>query len=157
MKGRFSVEFGITSKGLQLKFSVQNGVPEPAPAIDAMCPNIVPAYVQGMWNRLKGAFGTESTMQGASTDLERDKQVTQLFELGEICRRTGQFMSARTYYQRAHVAAPTSRLGRIAIERLGEMEDRLREAEESTTTNPDALNSLRDGTIPLGLARPVTY
>jgi hypothetical protein len=157
-KGRFSIEFGITSKGLILKFGGGVATPEPAPAIDAMCPNIVPAYVQSLMSRVKGAFTEAPGMSGAPKEVERDKQVTQLFEVGEIYRRTGHYASARVYYQRAHLAAPTSRLGRLAIERLGEIEDRLREAEESSEIDPQSLFfEMRERTIPLGLAQSPTY
>ena len=104
MQGRFSIELGITPKGVTLKFGAGLAMPETPAVIDAVCPIIVPAYVQTLLQRLK------------------------------------------------------SGLGRLALDRINELEDRLREAEESSAMDPEALfDMLRERTIPLGLVQQATY
>jgi hypothetical protein len=57
-KGRFSIELGITSKGLVLKVGVNAVTPDaPAPAIDAVCPNVMPAYVNSLLARMRSVLG----------------------------------------------------------------------------------------------------
>jgi len=157
-KGRFSIELGFTSKGLMLKIGGGLALPDTPTVIDTVCPTIVPAYVQMLVQRVKNAIAPPVGMTGGLSDFDRDKQATQLFEVGEIYRRTGQYASARTYFSRVHQSAPTSRLGRLAIDRLGELDDRLREAEESSEIDPEALfDRMIERTIPLGLVRQETY
>jgi hypothetical protein len=158
-KGRFSIELGFTSKGLLLKFGAGPAMPDMPATIDTICPNIVPAYLDSLVTRMRSAFTPAAGMQAALPHLEREQQSAQLFEVGEIYRRTGQFSSARTYYQRVHQTAPTSRLGALAMERLAELEERLRDAgEESGNDEPEAhFQNIRERTIPLGLAQLPTY
>jgi hypothetical protein len=152
-KTRLSIEFGIGPKGVTLKFGVGVVPPEPTPTIDAVCPSIVSAYVQSLLERMK----TQPT-DAASSASDRDKQARQLFEVAEFYRRTSHYASAKFYYQRSHQAAPTSRLGRLAIDRIGEMEDRLRAADESSERDPEALfQEMRERTVPLGLTQQATY
>ena len=49
-------------------------------------------------------------------------EVRQLFEVAERCRLKGEFVEARTYYQEVHLMSPTSRYGRLAMDRLREVE-----------------------------------
>ena len=91
--------------------------------------------------------------------LELEKQLLQLFEAADQYRRTGLYESARYLYQRVHLLSPTSRLGRMAIEHLQELESRLRDSseEQDRREEPDDWQrDVRNGTIPLGLVR-VTY
>jgi hypothetical protein len=158
-KGRFSIELGITSKGLLLKIGTGPAMPEMPAAIDAICPNIVPAYLESLLARWRNAFTPQTDMQAVQPCLERDKQAAHHFEIAEIYRRTGQLGSARTFYQRVHQLAPTSLLGGLAMERMTELDDRLRDAgEESEADQADTLyQNMRERTIPLGLAQTPTY
>ena len=68
-----------------------------------------------------------------------EQQAQKAFEAAERCRRAGDYVNARAGYQQTHRLAPTSRLGRLAIDRLIEVEQRLRETGEEaepTTPNP---------------------
>lgn len=93
-------------------------------------------------------------------------QARALYEIAERCRRQGDLDKARTCYEETHLLAPTSRLGRQAMQRLSEIENRslggsrLGDVEESEPRPSRAvpedarqssfLDMLRD-TIPLGL------
>lgn len=93
---------------------------------------------------------------------EKEKQTRQLFEMADLCRRTGVYEAARFFYQRVHLLSPTTRLGRLAIDRLQEIEIRLRDdAEEQGAPGRDGapesrLRDIRNGSMPLGLV-VVTY
>jgi hypothetical protein len=90
-----------------------------------------------------------------------EKQLRQIFESADQYRRTGLYESARYLYQRVHLLAPTSRLGRLAIEHLQEIESRLRSfGETEEQGNPDRRDEpearqrdIRNGAMPLGLVR----
>lgn len=84
-------------------------------------------------------------------------QAQRLFETGERLRRDGEFEQARTCYQQAHLLTPTTLHGRMAIVRLEELEERLREVFEEQGgpgRNADPEQVYRDmhrRSIPLGL------
>jgi hypothetical protein len=90
----------------------------------------------------------------------RDQQARQAYETAEQARRAGDYAKARISYQQVHLLAPTSRLGRSAIDRITEMEQRLRDASEEaepTAPSPQRLRrSSLDGYMPLGRIE-VTY
>jgi hypothetical protein len=92
----------------------------------------------------------------------RAQQARQAYEAAERARRAGDYVQARTSYQQVHLLAPTSRLGRLAIDRIIEIEQRLRDASEEAepaVPNPaprPLRRGSRDGYEPLGLVE-VTY
>jgi len=50
---RFSIELDINSKGVTLKLGAGLTAPEPTVVIDAVCPSIVPAYIQVLFERIR--------------------------------------------------------------------------------------------------------
>ena len=90
-----------------------------------------------------------TTSQGV---MANDVQALRLFETAERLRRGSKYDQARTLYQQVHLLTPTTLHGRMAIVRLGEMEERLRDAAEEATDDPEELfRELRERSIPLGL------
>jgi hypothetical protein len=100
--------------------------------------------------------------KGRGTPAERaaeakNAHAQRLFEIGEIARRAGVYDQARACFQQVHLLTPTSAQGRMAIVRLIEIEERMREtAEEQNDPEPQddpeqAYRDMRDRTVPLGL------
>jgi hypothetical protein len=125
--------------------------PEPSAAIDAVCPSLLPA----LFEHLVAQAGNALTRPAKTVE---ERMAEQLFHDGEIFARRGQLEKARLLFQQAHLLAPTSKLGRQAIDRLQKIEERMRDsAEESTDPpavplDPEAMyRNLRDRTVPLGL------
>jgi hypothetical protein len=103
-------------------------------------------------------------------------EAEQKFQRGERYRRQGDLGQARICYEEAHLLSPTSRYGRLAMQRLLEMEQVSAEIEESpvqaapTTVEPpvqqrdfdnpggetpeESFGKLRLKTQPLGLVEP---
>jgi hypothetical protein len=52
----------------------------------------------------------------------RDEEARHIFRIGEQCQRQGDLDKARTCYEEAHLLSPTSRHGRLAMQRLHELE-----------------------------------
>jgi len=173
---KFSIELGINSKGIIFNIDVGKVEPEPTPVIDAFLPAFVEHWLQHAgdalmrpertWTmehllRLAQAVGSTPATQmtgatGPAPLTEKELQARQLFEMAEVYRRTGRHEAARQCYQRVHLAAPTSRWGRSAVERIQEMEERLRDAAEEqgipSRDHPEASNrDIRNGSILLGL------
>ncbi len=74
-------------------------------------------------------------MHGAETPAEseeaqRAEAARHVFQVGERCRSQGNLDMARTCYEEAHLLSPTSRPGRLAIQRLHELEQDRGGAEE---------------------------
>jgi hypothetical protein len=134
--------------------------PEPAPAIDGVYPAVMPIYIEVLLRNMGQAFGLmRQPAPGAridSTDVKTTES-QRLFEIAEVYRRTGHLASARFFFQRVHLVEPTGRLGRLAMDRISEIESRLREAEESGADPESQFHDMRDRTMPLGLAMPETY
>lgn len=90
-----------------------------------------------------------TTPQGLTAN---DLQAQRLFETAERLRRGSKHDQARRLYQQVHLLTPTTLHGRMAIVRLGEMEERLRNAaEEATDDKEEMFRELRERSIPLGL------
>jgi len=185
-KRKFSIELDITSKGITLKVGAEPVQPAPAPQIDAVLPAFVDQWLQHagdalmrpdrigsldyLWSKVP-YVGAPNVRTGPAASAvvgavdqqiaQRDNQSRAFFALAEVYRRTGHYVSARDFYQRVHLLAPTSRLGQMAIDRIQEMDERLRDAAEEQgipgRDEPEARNrDIRNGTLPLGLVR-VTY
>lgn len=85
-----------------------------------------------------------------------DQQARRMFEMAERCRRDGKREQARTCYEEAHLLSPTSRHGRLAIQRLVELEaidDASEEQEEPSAPAERPLLKLH--ALPLGLVEQV--
>lgn len=153
--------------------------PESAPALDGTLPAFLECWLQhaadvlrrpdrvltveNLWRQLPAATATVSEPAApkvAGVETKADKQIRHLFDVADHYRRTGLYDAARFCFQRVHLLSPTSRLGQLAIERLQEIEDRLRESEQSEPSRKDEggpqSRDIRNGTMPLGLV-VVTY
>jgi hypothetical protein len=152
-QGKFSIELDITSKGITLKVGAAATMPDPTPGIDTVLPTIMPAYLEVLLKLVGESLFTQVSARVAMPEGDGARQARRLFEVAEMYRRGGDFDSARHYYQRVHVLAPISAIGRLAIERLGEVEERLRDAEESGHEESDEMvfQRIRRATVPLGL------
>ncbi len=53
----------------------------------------------------------------------KQQEARALFDIGEECRRKGDPNMARTCYEEAHILAPLTDFGRLAIQRLSEMDN----------------------------------
>lgn len=126
---------------------------EPAPAIDAVCPAFLSALVDQLVTQIGNALA-----QPRQAPTIEERIANQLYRDAEACARHGQLEKARMLLQQTHLLAPTSRAGQKAIERLQEIEERLRDSAEESTDPPSAApdpeasyRDLRDRTVPLGL------
>jgi hypothetical protein len=92
----------------------------------------------------------------------KNQEAQRMFEIAERCRRTGEYGKARACYQQVHLLTPTTLHGRVAIVRLIEVEERMRESSEeqgSPGRNDDpeqVYREMRERSIPLGLVE-VSY
>jgi hypothetical protein len=92
----------------------------------------------------------------------KNHEAQRIFEIGERCRRNGEYGKARTCYQQVHLLTPTTLHGRVAIVRLIEIEERMRESSEEQggpgrVDDPKQVyRDMRDRSIPLGLVE-VSY
>jgi hypothetical protein len=53
----------------------------------------------------------------------KQQEARALFDIGEECRKKGDLDMARTCYEEAHLLAPQTDFGRLAIQRLAEMDN----------------------------------
>jgi hypothetical protein len=139
--------------------------------IDTVVPAVTAAYLETWWQWVTEDYGGQVTAILSKTPYVRwlylDPAVVQevqgnlLFQLAEGCRLKGDYARARTFYQQVHMLTPTSRQGQLAIDRLVEIEERMRESEESTVpmrshSSEQSFRDIRHRTIPLGMVE-VTY
>jgi hypothetical protein len=96
-----------------------------------------------------------------------------LYELADRCVREGKLEKARTYLRQAHLANPICLFGRLAIDRLQELESPSEEPSEPSPTTqepplpdrpsskPDdderAFRRMRERTMPLGMVEIERY
>jgi hypothetical protein len=106
---------------------------------------------------------TKERLRNPLNNNERSaKEAQRLFETGERCRRSGEYDKARTCFQQVHLLAPTTLHGRMAIVRLEEIEERMRDVSEEQGApapgeDPDQVfRDMRDRSVPLGLVE-VSY
>ncbi len=60
--GRFSLELDLSSKGITLKFGLNNGTPpQAAPAIDAVGPTVAPMVLRQLFDRFTDALNNWRT------------------------------------------------------------------------------------------------
>jgi hypothetical protein len=123
--------------------------------LDVVTPALAPTLVEQLLLQAGRIYATAATNQPAD-------QAAELFKIAERFRRNGDYAPARALYQRVHLLAPTTRFGRLAIDRLSQVEERMREAaeeQEAPGYHEDGEQSRHNpprGTIPLGLVE-VTY
>src|SRR5438874_1145175 len=63
VKGKFTIELDITSKGITLKVEAGLAQHEPTPALDAICPTLLPALLEQL---LKQASDVLSQKRGSA-------------------------------------------------------------------------------------------
>ena len=90
-------------------------------ALDALLPTLLPPLL---------ADGARRELMDEEVPTGRYAEARHIFQLGESCRRQGDLDKARTCYEEAHLLSPTSRFGRLAMQRLHELEQ-LRDAGET--------------------------
>lgn len=96
--------------------------------------------------------------------LAKGELAQQLFEIAERHRRTGDLDRARKLFQQVHLVAPTTLHGRVAIVRIIELEERMRDASEEQggqlpgrADDPEQVfRDMHERSIPLGLVN-VSY
>lgn len=121
--------------------------------IDAVTPTFLPT----LFEQLVTQAGNALAKPRQAPTIE-EKMAKQLFNDAEVCARKGQLEQARLLYQQTHLLAPTSKVGLKAIDRLQDIEERMRDASEESSEpplgplDPEALfRDIRNRTIPLGL------
>jgi hypothetical protein len=157
-RGRFGTELeprnGRSEVEVEVRSPARAGA-APCLELDVLCPSLVPMLLERI---LQPGFETEAQdHRAAAATAVRDEtegqvahgaddgpvaptatavQVETMFEIAERCRRDGDMARARTCYQETHLLAPTSRFGRLAVERLRQLE--LEVAAESATTQTES-------------------
>jgi hypothetical protein len=105
---------------------------------------------------------TPSAPMGPRGDTGKREQLAErIFDVGEKCRRSGDYSRARACYQQVHLLTPTAVIGRVAMVRIAEIEERIRvDSEEQgnpRSADPEeAFQHMRNRTVPLGLVE-VSY
>jgi hypothetical protein len=144
-------------------------------SIDAWCPNLMPLLTQCFCQRIvtimqpvaaapdRNAAADDAVRAGldpafAATAL----QARHLYEAALRCLRAGKLAEARAHLREAHLANPTCRFGRLAIERLQELEalppgEEPQSDEAESTEAERVFRRVRQTTQPLGLVQPETY
>ena len=150
----------VVISGGSLEVEPAKDEPKGAAVLDTVSPTLVPMYLELLLRQIGGLLVPTQDALGRAVGGASEKaaaQARRFFDLAEFYRRNGHFDSARFYYQRVHSLQPTTLLGRLAIERLTEIEGRLREAEESGAEDPETVyRRMREQTMPLGLVE-LTY
>ena len=154
---------------------------EPPVCIDVWCAQALPVIAQRFCQRIFAIMQTSPAdadapdapaRDPAAGDLARGavdpqfavsaEKAQRLYELATRCARQGKLAEARAHLREAHLANPTCRFGRLAIERLQELEA-LPPGEEPQSDDGDAMQTerafqrMRATTQPLGLVQPRTY
>ncbi len=90
--------------------------------------------------------------------LTKTETAQRLFEMAERHRRANEYDMARHLYQQVHLLTPTTLHGRVAIVRIIELEDRLRDVSEEqgipgrSDVDPEEMfRDMQGRTVPLGL------
>ncbi|MBI2807758.1 MAG: hypothetical protein HYX68_22485 [Planctomycetes bacterium] len=174
-KGKFSIELGFTSKGFTFKVGVAAAKPDTTPAIDT----VTPAFLEQWLSHLSDVLAQPeraASLPAIAGSLPfvrhwasapapgdgkpaaknaQDQKAQQLFNRAEDERRQGHYQAARVFYQRVHLLTPTTALGRLAIDRLTEIENGQQggaEEQDAPTIDPETLfQDIRGRTVPLGL------
>jgi hypothetical protein len=137
--------------------------------LDMVVPTLLPQLLaEGLRRQMMEPAPSIDELDPSS---DQGEQARQMFEEGERCRRQGNATRARTCYEEAHLLSPTSRFGRLAIQRLDALDrvnDSAEEQEEPptrrapTTDEPplsqgpakQSFDKIRRGSQPLGLVEP---
>lgn len=139
--------------------------------IDTVSPVFVPAGLEQLLIYLNEALANARQQQANGPRNVSDRHPVEarqadaqrLFEMAERQRRAGDLQQAYRLYQRVHLLAPTSPHGRTAIQRIGDIEERLRDAteEQGSPDRPEprpeeAFRDMQRRMVPLGLVN-VTF
>jgi len=150
VQGGLSIALDLLTGRIAVDISARTETPA---IIDAVCPAFLPAFFEQLVTQAGNAL-----TQPFLAPTAEEKLANKMFHEGEACERVGEFEKARFCFQQAHMLAPTSKLGRKAIDRLQQLEERMRDATEESTDppsgplDPEALyRNIRNRTIPLGL------
>jgi hypothetical protein len=154
--------------------------PPVAMSLDAWCPCALPLIVERLCERVLAIMQVSGPAPVVITGDEFSasaQEACRLYELACRCSREGKLERARNCLRQAHLANPTCRFGRLAIERLMEMEAIGPDEEASEpppgSSRPPAPGDVRhsgdkfdaerqyqrmlERTQPLGLITPGTY
>ena len=146
--GEITLELDLFSGRVTVKVETAK-TPDVGPmTIDAVLPILLEQLL------LQAAEAVKQPNRERAPAEAQNKQARQLFEAAERARRAGDYERARVTYQQVHLLTPTSRLGRLAIDRLQEVEERMRESFEESGDGDDAesmFNDMRENSVPLGL------
>jgi hypothetical protein len=162
MPRKFSLELDFTPNGITLKFGPGADQPAEEPQLPAFIEQWL-QHVGDLLARPERVFNLENLLSKLPRPAPAEKSdaegVEQLFRLAERQNCERHYQAARFLYQRVHLLAPTSRVGRLAIDRLQQVEERLRnDAEEADTPGgagqPESMHrDMHKGLVPLGLVR----
>ncbi|HZZ81010.1 MAG TPA: hypothetical protein VFE62_21090 [Gemmataceae bacterium] len=153
-QGGFSIKLDLLSGRITVETGP--GKSESTPSIDTVTPALMP----GLIDELVRQAGQIVLQRGAVTG--KDLEARRCFEKAERARMAQNFETARLGYQQAHLLSPTSLLGRLAIIRLQQVEEQMRDPSEESSEPPTPRNSqsmyrdMNERTIPLGLVH-VSY
>lgn len=155
-RGSITIGLDLFTGRVNVDVKINATVPPPPMAIDSVTPMLVEQLLREVSGYL--ASGPTGSTDKPAVAQDRKRQAQHLFQIAERCYRTGDFEKARTCYQQVHLLTPTSQLGRSAIDRLSQVEERLRDATEEQdlpapqgTEPEEAFRNLRQRSIPLGL------
>jgi hypothetical protein len=137
--------------------------------LDAWCPQVLPLLTHRLCQHFLASMRPGA--DDGAEDRERSQRDPQfaataekargLYELALRCARQGNLAEARAHLREAHLANPTCRFGRLAIERLQELEalppDEEPQSDEEMLQTERAFRQMRATTTPLGLVLPRTY
>ncbi len=182
--GQPRFEWDATTRQLRPAIEGQAAASIPI-CIDGWCPSVLPFILESICERLWPivptgvAVPTAMAPRDAMTDDVRRgdpefansaEEARHLYELAARFARAGKLIEARACLRKAHLANPTCRFGRLAMQRLQELET-IEPAEEASEPPPNAeppsgddmgsaeqiFQQMRQTTQPLGLVTGVTY
>jgi hypothetical protein len=134
--GTFTLGWDVLSGNVWTKNEPKGQPSAEAVCVGVLCPN-VPLLVQWLYQR---AQTTAAARNPSTAGVVRDavrlgpnfaataEQARQLYEISGRCVREGNLEQARACLRQAHLANPTCRFGRLAIERLQQLESNDAEA-----------------------------
>jgi hypothetical protein len=112
---------------IRLALEIGAGQGETPITVDAILPVLVPPLLTEVF---------QPQPANPTQPANRYQEARHIFEIGERCRRQGDLDKARTCYEEAHLLSPTSHYGRLAMQRLHEMEQSQRGSSEEQEEPP---------------------
>ena len=111
-----SITIDLLTGRISVEINTDN---DPPAMIDAVCPSVLPALLEQILAQAGNALA--QPQQPATV---QEKMAQRMFRDAEDCARRGHLEKARLLYQQVHLLAPTSNIGRKAIDRLQQVEER---------------------------------